>query len=166
MRSSEATGPRSFAPRPTRRSRMRTRNVGSAPYDASSATAPSSGTSDNSNGSWTSTSSTTTATDRIGRSDNAHPTMPTSSSIGPTDRSDDTPPATDSSTSTAKQPDPPPQRPTHHDYIRFSAPAPPTTDPDVNINDAHRTPERVSGTHKIPYVSKEAKVRKHSHWLH
>jgi hypothetical protein len=84
----------------------RSQNDGLAPCAASSATARSSGTTDNSNGCYASTSSTTTRTDRIAVLNNAHRTMRKLSSIGPADRSDDTPPAADSSTSTAKQPEP------------------------------------------------------------
>jgi hypothetical protein len=47
-----------------------------------------------------------------------------SSRIGPADRSNDSPPAADSSTSTAKQPERLRQRPTHHVYVSFDAPAP------------------------------------------
>jgi hypothetical protein len=80
------------------RSRMPTRNDGSGPCDANSATGPSSGATNTSSGSCATTSSTTTRTGPTGASGNAHPTIARSSSTGPASRSDDTPPAADSST--------------------------------------------------------------------
>src|SRR5258708_2834443 len=105
MRSSAATAQPSSAPRPTRRSRTPTQNDGLAPPAANCATAPSSGTTDNSSGSYASTSSITTRTDHTAGSGNAHQTTTKSSRIGPASRSDNTPPAADSSTSTDTQPE-------------------------------------------------------------
>ncbi len=136
-------------PRPTPRSRMRTRNAGSEPCAASSSTAPSSGIAGSSNGSCASTSSTTTRTDPTAASANAHPTTPKSSSIGPADRSDNTPPVPDSSTSTATQPEPPQHRPTHHQRANFDAPALPSHAPTPTPRRFTEHPERVSGTHRL-----------------
>jgi hypothetical protein len=62
MTYSAVTASRSFAPRPTHQSRTRSRDAGSAPSVASSATGPSSGTNDTSNNCCATTSSTTTRT--------------------------------------------------------------------------------------------------------
>jgi hypothetical protein len=126
-RSGKAAGQRSGRVFGTHRSRTRTRNGGPAPSAANCATAPSSGTAETSNGSSPNTSSTTTRTAPTAASANAHQTMPKSSRIGPASRANDTPPAADSSTSTAKQPERLRQRPTHHLYVSFDAPAPPPT---------------------------------------
>jgi putative transposase len=102
-------------------SRTLTRNAGSAACAASSSTAPSSGITPTSNGFYATTSSTTTCTGRTGRSANARPNAPKSSSTGPAIRSNDTPPAADASTSTAKQPEPPRHQPTLGQHIRCNA---------------------------------------------
>ncbi len=116
--------PPSSARRRARRSRTPTRNDGSAPHAANSATGPSSGTADTSNSSSASTSSTTTHTDRTAASANAHPTGAKSSRTGPANRSDHTPPAADSSTNTAKQPELPTTANTTPAPPDFDAPAP------------------------------------------
>src|SRR6266849_10546454 len=77
----------------------------------------SSGTANNSGGSYANMSSTTTRIGPTGPSPNAHPTAPTSSRTGPVSRSGDTQPVADSSTNTAKQPDPPRHRPTQRPRI-------------------------------------------------
>jgi hypothetical protein len=140
MTSSAATARQSFVSRRMRRSRTPTRNVGSAPYAANSATTPSSGTTDNSNISSTNTSSTTTCTYPTAASANALRPTRKSSRIGLVDRSDDTPPAADSSTSTAKQPELPRDngqpRMTHELQRAHS----PTTRPDIDVR---RCPPRV-----------------------
>jgi putative transposase len=107
----------------------------------------------NSGGSYANMSSTTTRIGPTGPSANAHPTAPTSSRTGPVSRSGGTQPVADSSTSTAKQPDSPPTsaNPTPtHPLRRAGSPA---TRPDSNIEEVHRTPERVpapTGSVSVP----------------